>query len=144
MKFKIQGQLTDKHTEAVARGLLRGLLRELADLGFKITDESEVEDYSSKAGEVYGRNDRFYQLAEECSELAVAASHAARGRFGWESELATEIADVEMMIDTVRSLVPDFELEAARRRQLDRAWEAIETDGLLVSGFELDRPEVGS
>jgi hypothetical protein len=121
MKLKIQGQPTDEHTEAIARGLLR----ELAGLGFEITDESELEDYSGKAGELYDRNGRFHQLAEECSELAVAASHAARGRDGWEREVATEIADVEMMIDGVRSLVSEDELEAARRRQLDRAWAAL-------------------
>lgn len=47
----------------------------------------------------YGIENQMRQLAEECSELAVEASHSAR--IGTTVKIIEEIADVEIMIEQV-------------------------------------------
>ena len=73
----------------------------------------------------YGLVSQLRQLAEECSELAVAASHSARtGNI--TVNLIEEIADVEIMIDQIKLLgqiregFVDELKEMKIKRQLDR------------------------
>ena len=47
----------------------------------------------------YGIEKQLHQLAEECSELAVEASHSARK--GVTVKIIEEMADVEIMIEQV-------------------------------------------
>ena len=53
--------------------------------------------------EYYGLENQLRQLAEECSELAVEASHSAR-KGSPTVRLIEEIADVEIMLDQIRYL----------------------------------------
>ena len=47
----------------------------------------------------YGIENQMRQLAEECSELAVEASHSAR--IGTTVKIIEEMADVEIMIEQI-------------------------------------------
>lgn len=61
-------------------------------------------------------------LAEECSELAVAAHHAARGREGAHAEVVEEMADVmitSMQAQMILGITAD-ELCAAVQQKLSR------------------------
>jgi len=51
-----------------------------------------------RAAKTLLHEDQLRMLAEECSELAVAASHAARYRDGARDEVIEEMADVLIMI----------------------------------------------
>ena len=51
----------------------------------------------------WGIKNQLHILAEECSELAVAASHVARERDDSVLEIVEEIADVEIMIDQIKN-----------------------------------------
>lgn len=75
----------------------------------------------------YGIKKQLRQLAEECSELAVEASHSARK--GLTVGIIEEIADVEIMIEQVKYLgriseddIQDVK-EAKMERQLERMKE---------------------
>lgn len=73
----------------------------------------------------YGLVSQLHQLAEECSELAVASSHSARtGNI--TINLIEEMADVEIMMDQIKHLGKIREgfvnelKEMKIKRQLDR------------------------
>lgn len=77
-----------------------------ANMGLNIINENVVsrecfEDLAEIA-EHYGTKKQFRQLAEECSELAVEASHSARK--GTTVKIIEEIADVLIMIEQVMYL----------------------------------------
>lgn len=52
-----------------------------------------------KIADNYGIKRQLHQLAEECSELAVEASHSARK--GTTVKIIEEMADVEIMIEQI-------------------------------------------
>ena len=52
-----------------------------------------------KIADHYGIKRQMHQLAEECSELAVEASHSARK--GTTVKIIEEMADVEIMIEQI-------------------------------------------
>lgn len=65
---------------------------------------------------------QLHMLAEECSELAVAAHHAARGRDGARAEVVEELADVmitSMQAQIILGITAD-ELHAAVEHKLSR------------------------
>ena len=72
----------------------------------------------------YGIEKQLHQLAEECSELAVEASHSAR--IGTTVKIIEEMADVEIMIEQIVYLAKidkcDIEdcIEFKLNRQMNR------------------------
>ena len=59
-----------------------------------------IEDTRIKTiADHYGIENQMRQLAEECSELAVEASHSAR--IGTTVKIIEEMADVEIMIEQI-------------------------------------------
>jgi NTP pyrophosphatase (non-canonical NTP hydrolase) len=85
-----------------------------------------------QAIEKYGRESQLVMLAEECSELAVAALHYRRGRIH-PKQLLEEIADVMIMIDQALVVLsgdgvstPHNELATALEGKLERLEQRIE------------------
>lgn len=75
-----------------------------------------------RAVQSHGPVPQLQMLAEECSELAVAAHHAARGRDGARAEVVEELADV-MITSTQAQMILGIttdELCAAVERKLSR------------------------
>ncbi len=77
----------------------------------------------------FGSNPQIRQTQEECGELIVALSHLSRGR-ATQEEVASEIADVEIMMAQMRIVVGDDLVEAAKAEKLERLRGVLEgTDG---------------
>ena len=76
----------------------------------------------------YGIKKQLRQLAEECSELAVEASHSARK--GTTVKIIEEIADVEIMIEQVIYLakIEKCDIEDCINYKLDRQLERIKEE----------------
>lgn len=76
----------------------------------------------------YGIKKQLRQLAEECSELAVEASHSARK--GLTVGIIEEIADVEIMIEQVIYLakIDKCDIEDCINYKLDRQMNRIENE----------------
>ena len=76
----------------------------------------------------YGIKKQLRQLAEECSELAVEASHSARK--GTTVKIIEEMADVEIMIEQIIYLakIDKCDIEDCINYKLDRQIKRIKED----------------
>ena len=76
----------------------------------------------------YGIKKQLRQLAEECSELAVEASHSARK--GTTVKIIEEIADVQIMIEQIIYLakIDKCDIEDCINYKLDRQMKRIEAE----------------
>lgn len=76
----------------------------------------------------YGIKKQLRQLAEECSELAVEASHSARK--GTTVKIIEEIADVQIMIEQIIYLakIDRCDIEDCINYKLDRQIKRIEKE----------------
>ncbi len=73
----------------------------------------------------FGSTSQLNQLQEECCELSVEISHMRRGR-GDPRKLAEELADVIIMTEQARFIVPRALLEEELKRKLDSLERRIE------------------
>ena len=88
-----------------------------------------IEDERIKSiADHYGIKKQLRQLAEECSELAVEASHSARK--GLTVGIIEEIADVEIMIEQIIYLakIDRCDIEDCINYKLDRQMKRIEAE----------------
>ena len=88
-----------------------------------------IEDIRIKTiADHYGIKKQMRQLAEECSELAVEASHSARK--GTTVRVIEEIADVEIMIEQIIYLakIDRCDIEDCINYKLDRQIKRIEAE----------------
>ena len=76
----------------------------------------------------YGLKKQLRQLAEECSELAVEASHSARK--GTTVRIIEEMADVEIMIEQIVYLakIDRKDIEECIQYKLERQMKRIENE----------------
>ena len=76
----------------------------------------------------YGIEKQLHQLAEECSELAVEASHSARK--GVTVKIIEEMADVLLMIEQVVYLanIATEDIDECIRFKIDRQLERIKEE----------------
>ena len=76
----------------------------------------------------YGIKKQLKQLAEECSELAVEASHSARK--GTTVKIIEEMADVEIMIEQIIYLakIDKCDIEDCINYKLDRQIKRIKEE----------------
>lgn len=76
----------------------------------------------------YGIKKQLRQLAEECSELAVEASHSARK--GTTVKIIEEIADVQIMIEQIIYLakIDRCDIEDCINYKLERQMNRIENE----------------
>ena len=76
----------------------------------------------------YGIKQQLRQLAEECSELAVEASHSARK--GTTVKIIEEIADVQIMIEQIIYLakIDLCDIEDCINYKLDRQMKRIKEE----------------
>ena len=76
----------------------------------------------------YGIDNQLHQLAEECSELAVEASHSARK--GTTVKIIEEMADVLLMIEQVVYLsgIAIDDIDECIKFKIDRQLERIEAE----------------
>ena len=76
----------------------------------------------------YGIEKQLHQLAEECSELAVEASHSARK--GVTVKIIEEMADVLLMIEQVVYLanIAIDDIDECIRFKIDRQLERIKKE----------------
>lgn len=77
----------------------------------------------------YGLKNQLRQLAEECSELAVASSHCAR-REAILGDLIEEIADVEIMMEQIKYLcdIRQKDIDEVKNRKIERQLERIKEE----------------
>jgi hypothetical protein len=82
-------------------------------------DEKEL---FKKSIELWGEGTQMAMLAEEASELAVAALHMCRARKdNCYDNLAEEIADVEFMIAEMKYVFPNLWFDVLQHRKAKRA-----------------------
>lgn len=83
----------------------------------------------------YGIENQMRQLAEECSELAVEASHSAR--IGTTVKIIEEMADVLVMMEQVIYLakIDKCDIEDCINYKLDRQMKRIENE-LFGNGIQ--------
>ena len=76
----------------------------------------------------YGIKKQLRQLAEECSELAVEASHSARK--GTTVKIIEEMADVEIMIEQIIHLaeIDRCDIQDCINFKLDRQMKRMEKE----------------
>ena len=81
-----------------------------------------------KIADHYGIKRQMHQLAEECSELAVEASHSARK--GVTVKIIEEMADVLLMIEQVVYLsgIAIDDIDECIRFKIDRQLERIKEE----------------
>ena len=88
-----------------------------------------IEDTRIKTiADHYGIKKQLRQLAEECSELAVEASHSARK--GTTVKIIEEMADVEIMIEQIIYLakIDKCDIEDCINFKLDRQMKRMEKE----------------
>ena len=80
----------------------------------------------------YGIEKQLHQLAEECSELAVEASHSARK--GVTVKIIEEMADVEIMIEQIVYLakIDRKDIDECIQYKLERQMKRIEEEESYV------------
>ena len=88
-----------------------------------------IEDLRIKTiADHYGIKKQLRQLAEECSELAVEASHSARK--GTTVKIIEEIADVQIMIEQIIHLaeIDRCDIQDCINFKLDRQIKRMEKE----------------
>ena len=88
-----------------------------------------IEDTRIKTiADYYGIKKQLRQLAEECSELAVEASHSARK--GTTVKIIEEIADVQIMIEQIIYLakIDRCDIQDCINFKLDRQMKRMEKE----------------
>lgn len=73
----------------------------------------------------YGVEAQLNQAVEECAELIIAIRHHLRGR---DSNIAEEVADVDLMIDQIKLMIGPGEVEQYKGQKLQRLAERLEVD----------------
>jgi NTP pyrophosphatase (non-canonical NTP hydrolase) len=87
-----------------------------------------MENILKKAMQLFNWNDQLAQLMEECAELTVLCNHIRRGRSKPlenkkdAEDLASEIADVQIMIEQLTLYYPALqeEISSKRKEKLER------------------------
>lgn len=87
-----------------------------------------MENILKKAMQLFNWNDQLAQLMEECAELTVLCNHIRRGRSKPlenkkdAEDLASEIADVQIMIEQLTLYYPTLqeEISSKRKEKLER------------------------
>ena len=87
-----------------------------------------MKDKIQTIADHYGIKKQLRQLAEECSELAVEASHSARK--GTTVKIIEEIADVQIMIEQIIYLakIDKCDIEDCINYKLDRQIKRIKEE----------------
>lgn len=84
-----------------------------------------------EAIETWGEEPQIDMVGEECSELSAEVSRFMRGRSD-ETDLAEEIADVEIMLEQIRLIIDEKEIEVAKDRKLRRLRKRLQEAGADV------------
>lgn len=84
----------------------------------------------AKAIEIGGADLQFRMSIEECLEMALAICHLYRGRAD-TSNLAEEVADVEIMCGQVRLMIGDDIVDKAKKRKLEKLWCRIHDNKMV-------------
>jgi hypothetical protein len=74
-------------------------------------------DMFGDALKTWGIASQVEMMIEECAELVVALQHWKRSR---SSDVVSELADVEIMLDQMRLIFGDSKVNDARRAKLNR------------------------
>ena len=72
-----------------------------------------------RAIEVWGEDLQFDMVIEECSELIASICHYKRHRNN-KIDVASEIADVEIMCDQLRLIIGDDIIESQKKHKMER------------------------
>lgn len=93
---------------------------------------SKRKEIYSRAIKVWGRTSQILQMAEEASELAVAAIKVANRGANPLGNLAEECADVSIMLHEMKELFgPEFEAQVrkVKAEKLDRLERRLDAAG---------------
>jgi NTP pyrophosphatase (non-canonical NTP hydrolase) len=85
----------------------------------------DINKICNQALSFFGHEAQVRQAQEECAELIVALSHLSRGRETLE-EVASEIADVEIMMTQMRVVCGNNLVETAKAEKLSRLRRILE------------------
>ena len=98
------------------------------------------EDLCRRAFKVHGINTQLVIAMEELAELTVAISHLMRGRPGARGHVAEELADVELVCESIRALLEDLEVQGLNEIKQAK-WERFRDRVLLAEARARERPE---
>jgi NTP pyrophosphatase (non-canonical NTP hydrolase) len=73
----------------------------------------------------YGSRSQIDQTIEECAELIVALRHHMRGR-AKEAQVIEELADVQIMLEQMRFLFGEADVDEVKREKLARLEKRME------------------
>lgn len=101
-----------------------------------LTADSEADEVDrwglyEAAAETWGTEPQIDMVGEECSELSAEVSRFMRGRSD-ESDLADEIADVEIMVEQMRVNLDEDVIEKAKQSKLKRLRSRLQEAGADV------------
>lgn len=80
-------------------------------------DKQKLRDVCVGALEKWGRDAQLTMAMEECAELIDAIAKHLRGR---QSDLAGEVADVEIMCEQMRVIIGEDHVNAAKEKKVRR------------------------
>lgn len=80
---------------------------------------TQIEFLYARVRDAWGDAAVYRMVAEECSELAAECLRHLRGR-STDDDLASEIADVMIMLEQLMRLVDEKKVYAAREKKLRR------------------------
>lgn len=79
--------------------------------------------------ETYGQQSQVIMAIEELSECAAKLAKVANGRIGlWDSEVLSEIADAEIMLEQLRLIIGDHLIDTAKVGKLCRLRERLQRE----------------
>ena len=85
-----------------------------------------------RAREKWGDNAQLFMLEEECLELALATKHFQRRRENSFLKLIDEMADVEIMLEQIKTILlvvkDKYVFRTAKRKKLKRLKERLDGD----------------
>lgn len=77
----------------------------------------------------WGADVQLLQTQEELMELAIAISHFRRGRSGSRQEILEEVGDVYLMLDQVRAMFGDGEIDNAVIKSVEKLSAMLNAGG---------------
>lgn len=92
-----------------------------------------MEEIYKQAVDIWGRESQMKMAIEECAEMIDAICKFNRRRVGI-SEVITEIADVQIMMQQMAYIFGEDAVEKERQRKLERLKSRIETYKNLTNG----------
>ncbi|MEE0816119.1 MAG: hypothetical protein U0M13_10705 [Desulfovibrio fairfieldensis] len=87
--------------------------------------DSEFRKVCEAAVKKWGLDAQLLQTQEEAAELIVAISHFRRGRVNSKKEVLEELADMEIMLEQMRTALGDNAIDAVGLEKIERLCDRL-------------------